>query len=165
MSLQKLIANYTEFNLWANQRIHEMLIKLDESILYTQTPSSFNSIDYTLQHMLRTQRYWNLFITGASTEGFNWAVREGEVQLIMAELIDISATMVKNFRAFSEKDLQEILNLDTPWAKNQLPRYEYIFHVINHSTFHRGQIITMLRSLGITDGILNTDYNIFNTLK
>lgn len=165
MSLQKLTTNYAAFNEWANQRIVAMLKLQNEDLLYSKTASSFNTIDYTLQHMLRTQRYWNLFITGASTEGFNWGVREGEVQQIMAELIDISATMVKNFSAFSEQDLQEVLNLDTPWAKNQLPRYEYIFHVTNHSTFHRGQIITMMRSLGITDGIVNTDYNIFNTLK
>ena len=50
-----------------------------------------------------------------------------------------------------------------PLAKNDFNRYDYILHIINHSTFHRGQIVTMSRAIGITDGIVNTDYNMFNT--
>jgi len=34
-------------------------------------------------------------------------------------------------------------------------------HVINHGTYHRGQIITMARSLGVTHGIPKTDYNLY----
>jgi hypothetical protein len=32
-------------------------------------------------------------------------------------------------------------------------RYEFILHVINHSTHHRGQIVTMCRRLGAVDNI------------
>ena len=34
---------------------------------------------------------------------------------------------------------------------------ETILHCINHSTYHRGQIITMLRQLG-QNNLLSTDY-------
>ena len=40
----------------------------------------------------------------------------------------------------------------------------YIVHIINHGSFHRGQIVTMARTLGVSEGIVNTDYNIFNCL-
>ncbi|HYV42997.1 MAG TPA: DinB family protein [Thermoanaerobaculia bacterium] len=36
------------------------------------------------------------------------------------------------------------------------PLHEMLVHVVNHSTYHRGQVATMLRQLGKTP--LSTDY-------
>ena len=162
MSIQKLMANYAAFNAWANERIVTWLRTLDTALLYQSTPSSYTSIDYTLQHILRTQRYWLLFISEENTSNVNWSVREGEVENIMSELIAVSEEMKNRCSAFSESDLLKVLHLRSAWAQNDLPRYEYIQHIINHSTFHRGQIITMARCIGITEGVVNTDYNFFN---
>jgi uncharacterized damage-inducible protein DinB len=30
-------------------------------------------------------------------------------------------------------------------------QYEMLAHVFNHNTYHRGQLITMLRQVGVTD--------------
>jgi uncharacterized damage-inducible protein DinB len=165
MSLQLLISNYSAFNAWANQRIVTWLRTVDTELLYQQTPSSYTSLDYTLQHILRTQRYWLLFISEEDTSKVNWAIREGEVENIMTELITVSEEMKNKFSAFTEADLLKVLHLRSDWAQNDLPRYEYIQHIINHGTFHRGQIVTIARCVGITEGIVNTDYNIFNLSK
>jgi uncharacterized damage-inducible protein DinB len=94
---------------------------------------------------------------------FNWAVRENEVALILSELDDVSLLMKEKFSVFSDDALQQTLHLNMPWLKNSLSRYEYIVHVINHSSYHRGQVITIARSVGIQDGFVNTDYNFFNS--
>ena len=31
----------------------------------------------------------------------------------------------------------------------RVPRWQIVLHAINHSTFHRGQIVSMLRALGV----------------
>ena len=165
MSLSKLISNYAEYNLWANERIVEFLRTQDENVLYAETPSSFNTLDGTLQHMLRTQKFWLAFVTGQDVSGFSWAIRKGEVDKVLNELVTNSANMRDVFIHFTEEELNETLHLRMPWAKNDCSRYEYCTHVINHSSFHRGQIVTMARSVGIMDGIPATDYNIFNTIK
>jgi uncharacterized damage-inducible protein DinB len=139
------------------------LQSIDEELLYAPLLSSFTSIDYTLQHIFRTQRFWYTFITQQDITQLNWTVREKEVQLVMQELVLLSDEMKIRFANYSENELLQILHLNTPWATNDLSRYEYMVHVVNHSTFHRGQIVTMARSLGITTGVPNTDYNIFNT--
>jgi uncharacterized damage-inducible protein DinB len=164
MSLKNLISNYAAFNEWANTEIVTWLKTLNKELLYKKTTSSYPSIDYTLQHILRGQKFWLLFITGQNTSNFNWAVYEGEVERIMEELIESSAEMKKVYSSFSEQELLEVLYLDVPWAKNSRSRYDYIVHIINHGSFHRGQIVTMARSIGITEGIVNTDYNIFNCM-
>ncbi len=164
MSIGRLITNYSTFNEWANHKVVNWLGQLDRAWLYKETPSSYTSIDYTLQHILRTQRFWLLLIGERDTTGFNWAVREREAEQILTELKEVSTQMKTEFSAFAEEDLLKILYFNMPWAKNDLSRYDYILHIINHSTFHRGQIVTMARAIGISEGIVNTDYNMFNTL-
>ena len=162
MSITKLISNYSSFNEWANNKIADWLTGLDKEILYRKTPSSFDTIDHTLQHILRVQKFWLAFISEQDTSNFNWAVREGEVENILSELKTVSNQMKEKFTSFTGAELSHTLELNMPWAKNNLSRYEYVIHVINHSTYHRGQIITMARSLGINEDIVNTDYNFFN---
>ena len=159
MSITKLISNYTTYNEWANNKIIDWLKNIDTAMLYKQTPSSFNTIDYTLQHILSAQKFWLTFISGEDISTFNWGVRELEIENLLTELEIVSAQMKNKFSAFTEEELNDKLELHVRWVKNNLCRYEYIMHVINHSTYHRGQIVTMAHSLGIKDGITNTDYN------
>ena len=162
MSIKNLGGNYASFNYWANKKLVDWLSASPLEKLYTQVPSSFTSIDYTLQHILRTQRFWLAFINERDTSGVNWAIRENEADKIMKELVEVSAEMMDSFSLFTNDQLEALLRLDMPWAKNRLSRYEYIVHIVNHGTFHRGQIITMARSIGLTEGVVNTDYNMFH---
>jgi uncharacterized damage-inducible protein DinB len=158
MCIRTLVLNYSSFNEWANDKIVNWLAQFPLELLYESVPSSFSSIDFTLQHILRTQRFWLSFINEQDTSGINWSVRSNEAVKIMNE-------MSRSFSAFSEEELEKKLHLDMPWAKNSLQRFEYIVHIVNHGTFHRGQIITMARSLGMTNGVVNTDYNMFHIEK
>ena len=165
MSLSKLTSNYVDYNAWANTRLVHWLMDQPVDQMYAEVESSFRSLDLTLQHMLRTQRFWTAFVMQQDLSGFNWSVRKGDAANVMAELVSQSDGMRTQFSQFSEADLSTELSLDMPWAKNRLSRYEYIIHVVNHSTFHRGQIVTMARGLGLVHGIPATDYNIYNCLR
>ena len=162
MSTKSLISNHTNFNVWANERIVNWLSNNGTELLYKETSSSFSTIDFTMQHMVRTQRFWTAFLCQEDISNFAWKVHEGAALQTLVDLKSTSVLMKEKFDVFTEADLLQQLKLDMPWAKNELSRYEYIMHVINHSTFHRGQIITMARAIGITEHIPGTDYNIYN---
>jgi uncharacterized damage-inducible protein DinB len=162
MSLQKFIHNYASFNAWANSEFAHWLQKVDEQLLYQQLPSSFSSIDSTVQHILRVQKFWTAFISLKDVSKFDWSVKEKQALTNVMALKEQSAAMKDEFLNYGEKDLTEEIILDMPWAKNRLSRYEYIVHAINHSTFHRGQIITIARGIGLTENLPSTDYNFFN---
>ena len=159
--MSPLISAYAAYNAWANDRIIRWLRTLEQGILYREVPSSYKSIDYTLQHINRSQKFWWLFITGQDTNGFDWSVFEGVVDQVMDEIGEYSERMRTKYSSFTEAELTEVLHLQSPWITNQRPRYEYILHIINHGTYHRGQIVTMARVLGVTEGIPNTDFNFF----
>lgn len=163
MGLKALTDNYAAYNLWSGTKMIEWLQQLPPKLLYRETPSSFPSIDATVQHMLRTQRYWLLFITGAQYQDFDWSVRPDQAEQILAELQEHSILFNAKLQAFSEDELSALLDLDAPWSRNKRSRFDYILHAINHNTYHRGQVVTIAHCIGITDGIPNTDYNMFNT--
>ena len=44
------------------------------------------------------------------------------------------------------------------------PVYQVLLHVFNHSTYHRGQLVTMLRNLGV-EKIPQTDFIVWSRMK
>jgi uncharacterized damage-inducible protein DinB len=42
----------------------------------------------------------------------------------------------------------------------KMPVYQMLHHVFNHATYHRGQLVTILRQLGV-DKIPSTDFSTF----
>jgi uncharacterized damage-inducible protein DinB len=108
------------------------------------------------------QKFWLTFIKQEDTTGFKWAVRNEDIEVYFEDLLANSAELKRVCSLYSEAELLETLSLQQNWAKNKLTRNEYILHLVNHSTFHRGQLVTILRMLGIKEGIPATDYNIWN---
>jgi uncharacterized damage-inducible protein DinB len=45
------------------------------------------------------------------------------------------------------------------------PIFQMLLHVFNHGTYHRGQLINMLRQLGVTQKLPDTDFIIWSRKK
>jgi DinB family len=72
-------------------------------------------------------------------------------------LLEGSRLMLNTVDAYTEDEL-----LDKVASTDMLQsRYEFILHMINHNTYHRGQIVTMCRRLGVLDNVPAMDYEAF----
>ncbi|AYB34815.1 DinB family protein [Chryseolinea soli] len=157
MHLQNLTTRFIRYNLWANERLASWLMTVDRNILYEKTGSSFGTIDRTLQHMLSAQIYWlTLFTKGQITE-FSQPIRENAVDQIIADLIISSQQLIDGLSVLNEQQLTERIKV----SDSTQSRYEYILHIVNHGSYHRGQVVTMCRALGITGEIPVTDYDAY----
>ena len=58
MTVADIIQRYVAYNHWANETQVKWLKTLDARLLYTETHSSFGSIDRTIQHIVHAQNYW-----------------------------------------------------------------------------------------------------------
>jgi uncharacterized damage-inducible protein DinB len=163
MSLKKLIVNYSSYNEWANKEFVGWVATLEEAQIKQKTPSSFESIGRTLKHMTMAQQFWLQFIREGNPTDFDWSFKDKSISVLLSRLSESSEKLRKECTNYQEADLLEQLTLNQPWLKNTLCRYEYIMHVINHGTYHRGQIVTIARHIGVTEHIPNTDYNVFNS--
>lgn len=163
MSLKKIMSNYADYNLWVNQQFVNWLSPKSDELLYAEVPSSFSTIMKTLDHIWSTEEYWFSVISEtAPTE--KKAENELSRDQIFEGLLNASAKLKQFIHSLSEEDLVKEVKITNPWFECELPISEYLIQVINHGTYHRGQIVTMGRNIGITDAS-NTDYNFYNVVK
>lgn len=155
--MKNLIDRFLRYNHWANERLTSWLLTLDRSYLYTKTGSSFGTIDRTLQHILDAQIYWHtLLVTGRILE-FNSPSREHAVDEVIAELNSSSQQLIESLTSLKEGQLAERIQV----SDSRQSRYEYILHLVNHGSYHRGQVVTTCRALGVTGEIPVTDYDAY----
>lgn len=161
MSLQKLMYNYADYNLWANKTLIDWVKTKPEELLNKEVPSSFPSIIKTFAHLLDTEKFWLLVLQGAKP---TWTEFMGTNEEVESGLLNESENFRNYVHSLSEATLLEECLLDTPWAKGKLPKYEFIQHCLTHAAYHRGQVITIARNVGLTDPP-NTDYNYYNIMR
>lgn len=163
MGLKNLMTNYAEYNLWVNQQFVKWLTSKSDELLHKEVPSSFSSIVKTLNHIWATEEYWYSII--AETSEFD--KREIEELLttdVFNGLLNRSSQLAQLIKSFTEEELSKNIKIESPWFQCDLPKYEYLMQIINHGTYHRGQIVTIGRNIGITDAT-NSDYNFYNVIK
>ena len=150
------------YNIWANSRLFEMMKDLSEEQWVQNTSGSFKSIGHTLQHILMAQVAWDCRINNVSYP--DWMANRDSVRTkaeVIAALKASSESFLQLIASKSESELEKIItysDLKGNPFDNSLS--EIIVHVMNHSTFHRGQIVHILRDFGCTN-IMATDFILF----
>jgi|KBSSwiS6_1023812.scaffolds.fasta_scaffold05537_3 uncharacterized damage-inducible protein DinB len=155
MSLVNLIREYAAYNAWANEKLVNYLLTKPKELLTITTASSYCSIIRTLGHVLDSQDFWVAVIK--QQEFVDRQEEElNNMDAVLNPLIDQSIKMNEFVNSFSEEHLCR--KIKTPWIEEEKPVYEVLQHAFNHSTYHRGQVITMGRQLGFEDGVMTDFY-------
>lgn len=159
--MKELLQQYAAFNLWANQRITEVILKLDENTQQQIVASSFPNLYATALHMWDAETAW-------------WQrIKLHEKIVVPSETFN--PTMQEVINGLSQQDRlweEWISNATVPALEHVVayhntkreqfkqPVFQIILHVFNHSTYHRGQLVTMLRALGV-DKIPPMDFSVW----
>jgi uncharacterized damage-inducible protein DinB len=162
MSLKILITKSVQYNNWVVNKYLDWLTTKSEEQLNQEVPSSFPTILKTLYHIWQTQEYWWSHIS--ENNDFDFEKIFNKTDDIFNAIRDSSQKLVDYVTALSEQDLEKNIKVESPWFQCDFSKYEYIQHLIIHGTYHRGQIVTIGRNIGITDAPM-TDYNFWNIYK
>lgn len=146
-----------EYNRWANLRFLDAADALTAEELERYFASSFPSVLETLAHMLEAEWIWLRRWNGSppAEAPDDWDLSS------VASLREIWDGQWEEQKRFldglgpdgPEKRLEYRLLSGTSDAQ---PLGELMHHVVNHGTYHRGQLTTLLRQLGKTPP--STDY-------
>ncbi|MGG6230454.1 DinB family protein [Tenacibaculum sp. SDUM215027] len=164
MALTKLATNYVDYNFWVAQKFTKWLSTKPDELLDKEIPSSFSTILKTIKHIWDTEVYWYSILAEKPIANDGQKNENLSTSQIMNGWLESSKRLSDLIHSFSEKDLMKSVKIESPWFQCELPKYEYLIQVINHGTYHRGQIVTIGRNVGITDAT-NTDYNFYNVMK
>src|SRR5215813_12270485 len=144
--------DYTE---WANDLAMEAADKLPDEDLRRDVGISHKSIFGTLTHMAGAEWIWLERSHGRSpAKAEAWSLWTPESCGDLATLNDRWSEVVER-RAQFISDLDEgRLAADLPFKllsgdPSSMPLVDQMRHVANHATMHRGQVVGMIRQLGI----------------
>jgi uncharacterized damage-inducible protein DinB len=146
----------TEYNLWANTIVCDWLEQISEEQWNREIISSFNSIQETVLHIISAEKAW---LQRFKKETVEWlqsnykGSKEEHIKLWKENSAELKAFI----DAFDENELNT--NLDFKRLNGDafsMPYYQLFAHVVNHATYHRGQLVTMLRQAGFS-GVGSTD--------
>lgn len=142
--LQELVA----YHYWANDQILQAVAALSVEEYSRDLRSSFPSIQATLAHMMSAEAIWLGRWLGEPLP----RVEVAEIPTPAAARARW-ATLEERLRAFaarlSQADLDRVQRMQTSAGVPYEHSLGQMLHqVLNHGTYHRGQVVTMLRQVG-----------------
>lgn len=105
-------------------------------------------------HILNAHHIWNHRIKGVSPQTGVWDVHPANSFIAMDD--DNTKTSLD---ILQQPDLNLVINYVARGSAYQNTIRDILFHIINHSTYHRAQIATEFRRIGLEP--LPTDYIIY----
>lgn len=141
--------SYTE---WANARIVECVRGLSQEQLTRHVESSFPSIRDTLAHIVMAEWVWLRRWHGESpTQRPQWTLDAPSLDTIVENLAAVQRERAQFVDTLTAEKLQQALDYRTMNGQPHTNRLgDLMSHVVNHSSYHRGQLTTMLRQVGAT---------------
>lgn len=137
------------YNGWANARTRRAVAVLSEAEFRRDLKSSYPSIRDTLLHIMASEWVWLSRWQGSSPTGMPAGWDEYTHAQIEAEWAGIESAQLEFVGRLSDSDVDRVVHYTNLRGESfSQPLGQLLRHMVNHSTYHRGQITTMLRQLG-----------------
>ena len=138
-----------DYHYWARDRMFDALDALTPDQATRSLGGSFSSIHDTVAHLYAAEVIWYArwqgdspaaLLTGAAfpdlaTARRAWAEHELKMRAFLEELGEAGLTRVFAFKMLTGQPASS-------------PFWQMLQHIVNHASYHRGQVTNMLRQLG-----------------
>jgi uncharacterized damage-inducible protein DinB len=162
---KKYFIELSEFNIWANDRVCSWLDKISDEQWKQPLVSSFNSIYETILHVANAEKTWAERLEKKSNSEMLSTTFKGSKTELLVTWKELSRNFKKLIEEMPEDQFQQkLLYKNSKGIEYNEPYYQLLAHVFNHSTYHRGQVVTMLRQVGFTD-VNSTDMTTYFRIK
>lgn len=163
--MKTLLTQFAAYHLWAHSALAECIQALPPEQQTQPLASSFPSLYATLLHVLDAESIW-------------WQRMKLQEQIVRPSdgftgtTDDVIKALLGQARQWNEwvQEAQphmfehEFIYYNSKREKFKQPVWQVLMQVFNHGTYHRGQLVTMLRQLGVTK-IPGTDFITWSRLR
>ncbi len=153
-----------DYNSWANERVLESLRRISHDAFVSDRGASHGSVRGIIAHVAGAQWIWLERWKGVSPVALLPESEFETVEIATERLARIDHDLQDFTGQLTQADIDGSRGYRTTEGKpysNILG--DMMLHVANHSTYHRGQITTLLRQLGAVPQ--STDFILFLRLK
>ena len=150
MVTPELLRFLFQYNLWADLRILDACAALTNEQFTRNLGSSFGSVCDTLVHLYGAEWVWNERFQGRSPSSLPSASAYSDLASVRPKLEEMDRYYIDYVSKLTAEDLQRVLRYKS-FAGDEFsnPLWQSLHQLTNHGSYHRGQIVTLLRQLGV----------------
>jgi uncharacterized damage-inducible protein DinB len=153
------IQSLYRYNDWANRRLLDAASALPAESVSRDLGGSLASVRDVVAHVVSTEWAWLERWHGTNPSSVpDWV--DGNVVSLIARLGEVQTKRAAFLKTISNSDLSSPVSfvfMSGVPDKHELQ--DLLVHVVNHSTYHRGQLASMLRRFGTAPPA--TDFVVF----
>ncbi len=138
-----------DYNAWANRRAMEAAAALTPEQFTKPLGSSFSSVRDTLAHLYGAEWIWLERFQGRSPASLPDASQFASLASLRERWLEQEARLLGFVRGLAQADLDRMMEYKTlKFGVYRNSLWQSMQHLVNHGTYHRGQVTTLLRQLG-----------------
>lgn len=148
MNFPEIGITHLRYHRWATAQVLEECAPLASELLLKNLGGSFPSIHDTLVHLYRADSVWLDRLHDRPTDKLEKYTAPGCMFELRDAWTQVQEDMIDRARQLTEPAWERVLSYRTQAGlPYNSPVWQVIMHVVNHGTYHRGQITNMLRQL------------------
>ncbi len=151
----------TRYNAWANKTLFDAVAALPEGEATKQRLTLFKTMVNTLNHLQVTDLIWQAYLEGRThgLKALNTVLHEKLEDLWHAQQA-IDRWFVEWSNRVTDAELAEVVSFTLlSGNKGEMSRSDIVFHVVNHTSYHRGFVADLFFQVPVTPPL--TDLPIF----
>lgn len=159
--MKELLKQYAAYNTWAHQKLLDIINTLSPEQQEAELKSSFSSLYLTVLHMWDAETAWWQRVKLQERLNMPSDTFKGSFRELSNGLLNQSRQWEEWVTSASDLAIEHVFQYQN--SKRELfkqPVFQVLLHVFNHGTYHRGQLVTMLRQLGI-EKLPSTDFTTY----
>jgi uncharacterized damage-inducible protein DinB len=157
ISVRQLFLSDLSHSAWANQQLLDACAERTSEELERSFQISHSNILATLRHLYDGERVW-LDCLRTTAPGGKWTLPTGEApKLTLHELRqtwpELWSGYIQWLEGLAEPEAELLVEVFVVIPDGSVPLFKrriVLRHVLDHSQFHRGQVVGMIRGLGHT---------------
>jgi uncharacterized damage-inducible protein DinB len=138
-----------DYNYWARDRLMDAVEALTPEQFTREIVNSFGSVRDTIAHICDAESIWQSRWRGEHPRGFQQPDRMPDVASARTEWAELERGMREALEKLGPEGVERTMEYkDMRGAARSDVFWQMMLHVVNHGSYHRGQVTTMLRQLG-----------------
>ena len=150
MVTPELLRFLFQYNQWADRRTLDACASLTNEQFTRNLGSSFGSVRDTLAHLYGAEWVWNERFQGRSPSGLPGSTAYPDLALVRAKLEEMDSYYLDFVSKLTPQNLERVIRYKSLAGEEfSNPLWQSLHQLSNHATYHRGQVVTLLRQLGV----------------
>jgi len=148
-SLVHTVRGLLAYTIWADRQMLRCLEEVPQEDLSRETGTSHGSVLGTFAHLLGAEQVWLSRFLGVPLRRLPGVEDFPTLEILSASFEDFWPQLEFFLASLTDGQLESDFTwTNTHGETSTAPYRQVLLHVVNHSTYHRGQIASQLRQMG-----------------